>query len=395
MGLDIDGERANDFSGYSVAMSSDGSRVAIGALHNDGNGTSNSGGHVRVYDENGGMWEQVGLDIDGERENDYSGFSVAMSSDGSRIAIGSPYNDGNGTSDSGHMRVYTENGGRWEQVGSDIDGESANDLSGYSVAMSSDGSRVAIGAVYNDGNGANSGHVRVYTENGGRWEQVGLDIDGERANDYSGFPVAMSSDGSRVAIGAIYNDGNGANSGHVRVYHHNEGMAWETIGSDIRGESAGDNSGRSVAMSSDGSRVAIGAPYNDGNGTSDSGHVRVYDLLTAPPPSPPPPSRPPAFPGGRYVEGTVHCEGGVWPSELSWTMECESPEGDPRLSLQGGAPYNKTWTILPPANCTLSMFDSFGDGWGEGEWSGFGNGPYKVPADNATWSETFTVWPPT
>ena len=283
----------------------------------------------------------------------------------------------------------------WVEVG-DIDGERANDLSGFSVAMSSDGSRVAIGAVYNDGNGTSySGHVRVYTENGGRWEQVGLDIDGERANDYSGFPVAMSSDGSRVAIGAIYNDGNGANSGHVRVYHHNEGMAWETIGSDIRGESAGDNSGRSVAMSSDGSRVAIGAPYNDGNGTSDSGHVRVYDLLTAPPPSPPPPSRPPAFPGGRYVEGTVHCEGGVWPSELSWTMECESPEGDPRLSLQGGAPYNKTWTILPPANCTLSMFDSFGDGWGEGEWSGFGNGPYKVPADNATWSETFTVWPPT
>ena len=36
-------------------------------------------------------------------------------------------------------------------------------------------------------------------------------------------------------------------------------------------------SGRSVSLSSDGSRVAIGAPYNDGNG-SNSGHVRIYEL---------------------------------------------------------------------------------------------------------------------
>ena len=34
--------------------------------------------------------------------------------------------------------------------------------SGYSVSLSSDGSIVAIGAKYNDGNGDYSGHVRVY-----------------------------------------------------------------------------------------------------------------------------------------------------------------------------------------------------------------------------------------
>ena len=32
------------------------------------------------------------------------------------------------------------------------------------------------------------------------------------------------------------------------------------VGADIDGEAAGDNSGRSVAMSGDGSRIAIGAP---------------------------------------------------------------------------------------------------------------------------------------
>ena len=44
------------------------------------------------------------------------------------------------------------------------------------------------------------------------------DIDGEFADDYSGTSVSLSSDGSIVAIGACYNDGNGENSGHVRVF---------------------------------------------------------------------------------------------------------------------------------------------------------------------------------
>ena len=35
---------------------------------------------------------------------------------------------------------------------------------------------------------------------------------------YSGYSVSLSSDGTRVAIGAPANDGNGNNSGHVRVY---------------------------------------------------------------------------------------------------------------------------------------------------------------------------------
>ena len=48
------------------------------------------------------------------------------------------------------------------QKGSDIDGEAAGDWSGYSVSLSSNGSRVAIGAYENDGNGNDSGHVRVY-----------------------------------------------------------------------------------------------------------------------------------------------------------------------------------------------------------------------------------------
>ena len=48
--------------------------------------------------------------------------------------------------------------------------------------------------------------------------QLGADIDGEAAGDNSGWSVSMRSHGSRLAIGASSNDGNGAASGHVRVY---------------------------------------------------------------------------------------------------------------------------------------------------------------------------------
>ena len=104
------------------------------------------------------------------------------------------------------------------QLGADIDGEAAADAFGSAVALSSDGSRVAIGAYLNDGIGDKAGQVRIYDYNGSSWTQVGVDIDGEAAEDRFGFSVALSRDGSRVANGAVWNDGNGSNAGHVRIF---------------------------------------------------------------------------------------------------------------------------------------------------------------------------------
>lgn len=78
--------------------------------------------------------------------------------------------------------------------------------------------QTAIGANGNDGNGNDAGHVRIYTYSAGSWTQLGADIDGEAADDNSGAVVSLSSDGTRVAIAARSNDGNGSNAGHVRVY---------------------------------------------------------------------------------------------------------------------------------------------------------------------------------
>ncbi len=104
------------------------------------------------------------------------------------------------------------------QVGQDINGEDWTDESGRSVSLSADGNRVAIGAHTNDGNGSDAGHVRIYGLSGNSWVQLGQDIDGEAAGDFSGYRVSLSADGNRVAIGARYNDGNGTYAGHVRVY---------------------------------------------------------------------------------------------------------------------------------------------------------------------------------
>jgi flagellin-like hook-associated protein FlgL len=144
--------------------------------------------------------------------------------------------------------------------------------------MSADGDTIAIGASGNDVNGSDSGHVRIYTWDGTIWVQRGADIDGEATGDLSGYSVALNDAGDTVAIGAPENDGNGSSSGHVRLYDWN-GTTWVQRGGDINGEASGDQSGSSLSINSIGSTVVIGAPTNNGNGT-DSGHTRVYNWPT-------------------------------------------------------------------------------------------------------------------
>jgi hypothetical protein len=290
LGSDIDGEAADDRIGVakSISLSADGNTIVVGGFGNDGNGTNS--GHTRIFRFNNNAWTQVGSDIDGEAAGDNSGTSVSLSADGNTLAIGATGNDGNG-SNSGHVRIFRLDGTTWTQVGSDINGEAADDNSGGSVSLSADGNTVAIGAQLNDANGVNSGHVRIFRLGGTAWTQVGSDIDGEAASDFSAESVSLSDDGNTVVIGSINNSGNGSKSGHARIYRLNNN-AWTQLGLDINGEAADDNSGKSVALSADGNTVAIGASLNDGNG-ANSGHVRIYRFsasgLPTPPPSPTPP----------------------------------------------------------------------------------------------------------
>lgn len=214
-GADIDGEADSDQSGYSISLSSDGNMLAIGAPKNDGNNGLDRG-HVRVYKYLSGVWTQQGADIDGQVDLEQSGWSVSLSSDGNTVAIGAPsasvYNAPSRT------RVYKFISDTWTQQGSDIDGEAEGDQSGWSISLSTDGNTIAIGSNFNDGStGSGSGNVRVYKYYGTAWIQQGFDIDGEAISDQSGYSVSLSADGRRVAIGAPFNGGT-TDRGHVRVF---------------------------------------------------------------------------------------------------------------------------------------------------------------------------------
>ena len=229
----FNGSSPTENFGSSIGISETGTRVVIG-----------SGSKMIVVEKSGGTWSQLGSDISGSTTkvaisgdgtkvfnshgtNLYSyelssgnwvTYLSTITTDGSIVKVNSSSNgDDIALSKSNSNKVYRKSS-ITTRLGADINGEAASDESGWSVSLSADGSRVAIGAYRNDGNGTDSGHVRVYDWSGSSWTKVGADIDGEAAQDRSGSSVSLSADGSRVAIGAYGNDGNGSNSGHVRVY---------------------------------------------------------------------------------------------------------------------------------------------------------------------------------
>ena len=152
-------------------------------------------------------WAQIGDNLLGEFSGDKFGSSLSLSDDGTIIAIGAPSNDGNGT-ESGHVRVFKNIDNTWTQIGEDIDGEAAYDDSGSSINLSSDGSYVSISAPDNDSIATTRlwtlgryGHVRVFKNIDNTWTQIGEDIDGEARMNYSGVH-GLSNDGSIIAIGS-------------------------------------------------------------------------------------------------------------------------------------------------------------------------------------------------
>ena len=301
LGVDIEGEATEDMFGYTVALSGLGTRLAVGAPNNDPSG-SNFIGHVRVFEWNvesgaSGAWNQMGIDIDGIADGDSFGWSVSLSDDGARLAVGAI--EDMGTNLKGHVRVYEWNAttNAWVQIGSKLEGDATEDVFGNSVSLSADGAHVAIGAYGHDGADevTDIGHVKVfqYNETSQDWNQLGDDIDGDEQNDISGSAVSLSADGTRVVIGASGSknaDGADADTGRINVWQYNS-TQWLLVGSAQYGDAAGDKAGVSVSISDDGERVAVGSSENE----DGAGRVWAYSLVANPPP-PPPPSPPPSPP---------------------------------------------------------------------------------------------------
>ena len=271
IGNTINGEAAGDSSGTTLALSDDGNIVAIGSVDNGGNGDDS--GHVRVFSYSGSNWVQLGMDIDGEAADDESGRGLDISADGSVVAIGARNNDGNG-SNSGHVRIFNYDGSNWIQKGTDIEGESSPDAFGNALSLSADGNTVAVGAQFFDGVISNCGQVRVFKFDGTDWVLMGAGIEGQVSSGAFGVAVSLSDNGNILAVGSPSTNGTTGNNGHVKVFSF-DGINWNQIGANIVGEASGDRFGVSVKLSEDGSILAVGASFNGGNGDA-SGHVRVF-----------------------------------------------------------------------------------------------------------------------
>ena len=99
------------------------------------------------------------------------------------------------------------------QLGSDIDGEAASDYSGFSVSMDSAGDRVAIGAYMNGGTGINAGHVRVYSVSTSTTNSAPVasnaSVTTNEDTDYSGTLSASDVDGDSLTYSVLASPSNG------------------------------------------------------------------------------------------------------------------------------------------------------------------------------------------
>lgn len=264
----------DDRLGYSVSLNDDGTRVALGGIKGDHNGT-NACGIALIYEWDGTSWNQLGNNIPGTNSNDRFGCSVSLNGNGNIVAIGASDYDssGNGGINAGHVKIYEWNGTSWNQLGNDIEGSYGSDNFGYSVSISKNGYIVAIGGPNNNDGLTNKGHVKIYKWNGISWVQIGLDIVGDNAYDKFGYSVSLNGDGTIVSISAPRNDINSSGIGYVRTYQWN-GTLWNKIENDIIGKNSNNQFGYSTAINSDGTIVAVGAVQNNTNG-----YASVHTIL--------------------------------------------------------------------------------------------------------------------
>lgn len=282
LGQDLVGRASDAEAGSSVALSSNGTIVAVGQ-------PEDISGSVQVfrYIDSSGVWMQLGPTIRGEAIRNEFGYSVALSNDGSILAVGGRFNDGNDQIEAGHVRIYqyttTLNSDgtvieAWSQIGQDIEGENARDHFGSSVSLSSDGSMVAIGAPSSIGRG----YTKVYqyeSDAGSEWPQVGNSMVATTVADFHGASVSLSSDGTTIAVGSpSFNSEQADFSGLVQVFQlADDGTnppRWNQIGQNFNGVEMNDRNGQSVSLASSGDILAIGA---DG-AMGFSGRAQVFQF---------------------------------------------------------------------------------------------------------------------
>ena len=272
------GETKGDQCGFSVSMSKDGRRIAIGCPGSDTYGKNS--GKVRLFmeEELSKTWVMVS-EFYGEGIGDLFGASVSLSPEGTHLAVGAPYYSRNEVKRSGSSYAYREiTESVWQSFGSPMRGVVEESLFGWSLSLSQGGMFLAVGAPEMSEISLNGGFVKVFSS-----EANGFDLQQTISNgvpgDRFGFSVSMAGDETlqRVAIGA---PGNSANhlegSGLASVYEHS-GNGWSNAGDDLIGESQGENLGYVVSLTPDAKMLVVGVPKKQIDGEI-VGQVQVFNV---------------------------------------------------------------------------------------------------------------------
>lgn len=283
MGEAIEGEGGR--FGFSVAISREGDVIAVGAIL----GGAQNGGSVKVYEwiEDIG-WLQQGSTLEGESSMDMTGFSVSLSSSGTVLAVGTERSSKNQRDASGHVTVYTFQDSSWNKVGDELPGETAQDLFGSSVALSGDGTRLVAGSEGYDlnKNTPNSGYCAIFDLVGGRWRMTNA-VTGEDDDERMGHSAAISKDGSLVACGGVRGDiiiptgviSDSEDTGVVRLLKTGQNRVLSTFWpryTDGVTLVVGSRFGSSVALTSTGETLVVGAPEMTVSNQTRAGAIQVF-----------------------------------------------------------------------------------------------------------------------
>jgi hypothetical protein len=280
--------------GAGVSVSSSGDTALIGMPGYTGDCEGDQGAAL-VYSRSSSGWGAPQTLTSGG--SNQFGQTVALSPDGATALIGSPAQSGG----VGAAWVFTDGGGGWTQQGPTLEGDCTGDCTGegtgehgvgafgWAVALANHGTTALIG-----GDGA-AGNAWVFAGTPGSWTQQALlegnctvpicagQGTGEDGAGEFGSSVALSSSGATALIGG--DDDSGGAGGAWEFTR--SGGSWSQLGAELVGDCstgcAGEGSGEtgagrfgaSVALSSSGDSLLIGAPDN-GNSPADGGAAWVF-----------------------------------------------------------------------------------------------------------------------
>lgn len=344
-GAYLEGVEAGALCGYAVALARNGSSLVTGCPF-----ANNQTGLVVPYVFGGQTWATRGAQgsTDGAVAVTDSGVeastlvkaanrgaAVATNARGTMVVVGAPNQAVNGMEQAGSVQVYRYNWGasQWDPRGQALMGDRAGDRFGYTVAVSGSGSVLACGAPYNSNNGLNaSGAVKAYIWDSGisEWVKLGSDLYGTAAGDQFGGSLAISNDGSVIAVGGHLSDTEtgGMDSGVVRLFGWN-GLDWKQVGDDLAGDGPTEYAGWSLALSGDGKVVAVGAPYANGK-------VRLYQRILSP----------------SYVPVTDSPT--MDPTMQSTGIQSDAPTQEPRISVSSQPSRSNPSSFAEPNDSTPS-----------------------------------------